>query len=60
MWLDSIQVKVAGVDNPVAKAVIEIQQKYPSRFGMRLRNLLLGGVYVEDLYIYPIPVPAPG
>ena len=59
LWLDPFQVKVAGVDDPVAKAVIEIQQKYPGRFATRLRNRMLGGVYVDEVYIYPLPLPVP-
>ncbi len=59
MWLDPFQVKVAGVDDPVAKAVIGIQQKYPGSLAARLRNRMLGDVSVDEVYIYPIPVPAP-
>ncbi len=59
LWLDPVQVKVAGVDDPVAKAVIAIQQKYPGPFATRLRNRMLGGVSIEEVYLYPIPVPAP-
>jgi len=59
LWLDPFQVKVAGVENPLAKAVIAIQQRYPSPFATRLRNRMLGGVSVDEVYVYPIPVPAP-
>jgi hypothetical protein len=57
MWLDLFQVKVTGTDDPVAKAVLAIQQKYPGRLATRLRNRLLGSVSVDEVYIYPIPVP---
>ena len=59
LWLDPFQVKVAGVDEPITKAVIAIQLKYPGTLPTRLRNQMLGGVSVEEAYIYPIPVPAP-
>ncbi len=59
LWLDPFQVKVAGVNDPVAKAVIAIQQQYPAPLATRLRNRMLGGVSVAEVYIYPIPVPAP-
>jgi hypothetical protein len=59
LWLDPFQVKVAGVDNSIAKAVIAVQQEYPSSRGTRLRNRLLGGVSVDEAYIYPVPFPAP-
>lgn len=57
-WLDSFQVKVAGVGNPIVKDVIDIQQQYPAKFATRLRTRMLGGVFVADAYVYPIPVPA--
>ena len=59
LWLDPFQVKVAAVDDPIARAVIAIQQKYPAPLATRLRNRMLGGVSIEEVYIYPIPVPAP-
>jgi hypothetical protein len=60
MWLDPFQVKVTGTDDSVAKAVLAIQQKYPDRLPTRLRNRSLGGVSVDEVYIYSIPVPVPG
>jgi hypothetical protein len=60
MWLDPFQVKVTGTEDPVAKAVLDIQQKYPGRLATRLRNRMLGSVSVDEVYLYPIPVPVPG
>jgi hypothetical protein len=60
IWLDPFQVKVTGPNKPVAKDVIAIQQKYPSKFATRLRNRLLGGVSIEEAFIYVIPIVAPG
>jgi len=57
--LDPIQVKVTGIDDPVSRAVIAIQQKYPSTRAARLRDLRLGGVSVDEVYLYPIPIPVP-
>lgn len=59
VWLDPFQVKVAGVADPIAKAAIEIQKLYPHSLPMRLRNRMFGGLSVDDVYIYPIPVPIP-
>ncbi len=59
IWLDPLfQVKVRGVENAVAKAVMEIQQQYPSMLPTRLRTLRLGDLYVAEVYIYQLPVPA--
>jgi hypothetical protein len=51
-------VKVAGTGDRIARDVIAIQQKYPGRLPTRLRNRMLGGVGVDEVYIYPIPLPA--
>lgn len=59
MWLDPMQVKVAGADNRFVKDVVEIQTKYPSPQPRRLRPGLFGGVGVAEVFIYPVPVPAP-
>lgn len=58
LWLDPFQVKVAGTDHRIVKDVIALQQKYPAPLVRRLRTQLLGGVYVDEAYLYPIPVPA--
>jgi hypothetical protein len=52
-WLDPFQVKVRGSDAPVVKAVLMIQHELSTRFATRLRNRMLGGVSVEEIYIYP-------
>jgi hypothetical protein len=57
LWLDPFQVKVTGVDDPIAKNVLELLQNYPDRAPTRMRNRVLGGVSVDEVYIYPIPVP---
>lgn len=59
LWLDPFQIKVAGIDDPVAKAVLEIQQKYPGRPATRLRNRMVGGLNVEEAFIYAIPIAVP-
>ena len=52
-WLDPFQVKVVGSDAPVAKDVIAAQQKYPGKMATRFHGHQLGGVMVEEAYIYP-------
>ncbi len=62
-WLDPFQVKVAGIDNKFAVAVNEIQSKYVTLLPTRIRNRMLGGIYIEEAYIYSplasIPTPTP-
>lgn len=55
-WLDPFQIKVAGVNNPFAIAVDQIQQRYSASLPTRLRNRMLGGIYVDEAYVYePLP-----
>lgn len=60
LWLDPFQIKVAGADDPIVKEVVGIQQRYPRNLPTRLRNRMLGGFSVDEVYLYPIPVPVPG
>ena len=59
LWLDPFQVKVTGVDDPLAGAVMGIQQAYAGRLATRFRNRQLGGLSVEEIYIYSSPVATP-
>lgn len=56
VWLDPFQVKVTGVEDPVAKEIIALQQRYPQPANPWVRSRLLGGRYVENAYLYPLPV----
>jgi len=58
-WFNGLEVKVIGADKPLAKAVVELQQKYKPNEPNRYRTLPLGGMYVEEIYIYPLPVAVP-
>jgi hypothetical protein len=60
IWLDPFQVKVRGIEDSAVKAVLAIQREYPDQLPLRLRNRMLGGVSVDDVYIYPMPVSLPG
>jgi hypothetical protein len=55
---DVLQVRVRGTDDPIVKDVLDIQQRYSDKLPMHLRTGLVGGVSVDEVYIYPIPVPA--
>ena len=57
-WFDLFQVKVIGVDEPLTKAVLEIQQRYPGRTPRRYHGKSMGGVTVDEVYIYPTPLAA--
>ena len=56
LWLDPFQVKVRGVDDPLVKDVLEIQRKYPANIARRIRNRMLGGLSIEEAYLYAMPI----
>jgi hypothetical protein len=58
-WLDTIQVKVTGINNPVAKDVLDILQSHPGKSAIRLRNRMLGGLSVDEAYVYAVPIAVP-
>jgi hypothetical protein len=50
--IDRFQVKLVAPDDPVAKAVIDFQSKQRARLPTRIRATNLGGVYIENAYLY--------
>jgi hypothetical protein len=56
-WIDMFQVKVVGVNEPVVRSVLELQQ-HPGQVGIHLWLRRLGDLMIEDGYIYPLPVAA--
>lgn len=58
MWLDPFRVKLINADDPLAKAADEIHQRFPGRTATRFGGNMFGGISVDDVYIYPSPLPA--
>src|SRR5262245_36303970 len=52
-YIDPFQVRLIGSDDPLAKAAIEVNRKYPGPMPTRFRGKDFGGVPVEEVYIYP-------
>jgi hypothetical protein len=52
-YIHPFQVRLVGSDDPLAKAAIEANRKYPGRVPTQIRGKDFGGVPVEDVYIYP-------
>jgi len=59
IYLDPFRVKVISADDPLAKAAIDIHSRFPGRMATRFGGKAFGGVSVEDVYVYPSPLPAP-
>jgi hypothetical protein len=56
-WLDIFQVMVIGADHPLAKAADELRHRYPGRSPVRFGHRNFGGVEVDEVCIYPSPLP---
>ena len=56
-YLDPFRVKVVGATDRFAQAAADINERYPGPAATRLGGTTLGGVSVDDVYIYPLPLP---
>jgi hypothetical protein len=52
--INRFHVRVVSMDDPVAKAVEQINNRFPGR-APRFSGNSLGGVGVDEVYIYPQP-----
>src|SRR6266478_3627922 len=48
-WFDPFQVKLLGVDDPLAQAALDVQQRYPGRMPIRFHGKTFGGVSVDEV-----------
>jgi hypothetical protein len=58
-WFDPFQVKLIGADDPLAKAALALRQRFPGRRPARAFDQAFGGESIEEVYVYPSPLPAP-
>ncbi len=54
LQIDPFQVKLVAPDDPIAKAVIGFLSNQHGRLPTRVRAANLGGVHIENAYIYHI------
>jgi len=59
IYLDPFRVKVISADDPLAKAAMDIHDRFPGRMATRFGGKSFGGISVDDVYIYSSPLPAP-
>ncbi len=55
--LDLFKVKLIGADHPRAKAALDLRRRYPGQTPVRVFDRIFGGMSVEEVYIYPTPLP---
>jgi hypothetical protein len=54
-WVSLADLKLVGLTNPVAADIKEINRKYPGRSPTRTRRPQLGGISIDEAYVYPTP-----
>ena len=58
-YLDPFQVKLIPADDPLARAVLDVHQRYPGRIPIRYNGPSLGGLSIDGAYLYPLPIAVP-
>ena len=56
--LDPFRVKLISAGDPLARAALEIQLRFPGPLATRFGGMVVGDINVESVYIYPSPLPA--
>ncbi len=56
--LDPFRVKLIGIDDALARGVLDLYRRYPGRLPTRYGGPILGGVGIDGAYIYPLPASA--
>lgn len=56
--LDLFRVKLISADDPLARAALDIHQRFPGPLATRFGGKSFGGMSVDEVYIYPSPLPA--
>jgi hypothetical protein len=54
-WSLLSEVKLIGMTNPIARDLLAILTSYPARLPTRLRRSQLGGMAIDEAYLYPPP-----
>jgi hypothetical protein len=55
--LGFLQVQTIPPDHPLARSALDYQDLYPGK-AIRLRDGVFGGMGIEEVYIYPVPIAA--
>ncbi len=60
LWIDPFQIKAVGPSEAVGQAILDIQRRHSRRLPARVALTSLGGVSIEEAYLYPPLVAAVG
>lgn len=53
LWVDSLDVKLVSASHPIVQDALGIYRQYPALIPTRYAGLQLGGIGIEEAYIYP-------
>src|SRR6266545_5259985 len=53
-WLTSSDVTLVGEKHPLVKDALDILRRFPHQTPIRSPRSLVGGIPVEDVYVYPL------
>jgi hypothetical protein len=56
-WLDQFQIKLINSSDPIARDAMAYRDRFPTTVGMRYPGTSIGGLGIDEAYIYP-PMPA--
>jgi hypothetical protein len=56
-WFDPFQVNLIGANDPIAQVALDIQRRVPGRMPSWFHGKTFGGVSVDEIYVYPSPIP---
>jgi hypothetical protein len=56
--IDPFRIKVVGADHPLVRDAVETAEQFPASMGRRDGGRTFGNLFADDLYIYPLPLPA--
>jgi hypothetical protein len=56
-WLDLFQIKLINSSDPIARDAMAYRDRFPTTVGMRYPGTSIGGLGIDEAYIYP-PMPA--
>lgn len=59
-WVTPVEIKVIGVKDHLAKAVVELQQRFAGKYFGNYLESKLGRESIDGAYIYPAPICALG
>ncbi len=54
-YFDPFRVKLIKSDHPLARAAMEVHQRYPGSSGINYSGYYLGGMSIDGAYLYPLP-----